>query len=166
MLTHQLLAWLLCVWNDCRDDSLEFARRQARKVFSEAAVASGYYDLFAQQTAFLALGAWPIVDLQPFMYRILRSQDASDGGWHYFDRILSRPSETFARVCYEQSPLLGWPIPYREEQFGALVKTIHQAHRGHATGLSICALGAFWRALAVVGEKISVKDGRTRGSIP
>ncbi len=114
VLTHQLLAWLLCVWNEGRDDALEFAQRLARRVLEETAVSGGYYDLLAQQTAFLALGAWPIGDLTPLVRDVLKSQDPSDGGWHYFDRTLSRASETWARVCCDRSPLLGWPIPYRE----------------------------------------------------
>ena len=164
VLTHQLLAWLLCVWNEGRDDALEFAQRLARRVLEETAVSGGYYDLLAQQTAFLALGAWPIGDLTPLVRDVLKSQDPSDGGWHYFDRTLSRASETWARVCCDRSPLLGWPIPYREEQLGVLASTVHHAHRGHATGLSICALGAFLRA--AVGGTMRVTVRANRGSIP
>jgi hypothetical protein len=158
VLTHQLLAWLFCVWNGCRDDAPHNARRMARRVFWEARHVSGYYDLLAQQTAFLALGAWPTADLQPLVRRVLRSQDANDGGWHYFERTLSGASEALTRVCYGESPLLGWPIRHREGQLGVLADAVHQAHRGHATALSVCALGVFWRA--------SVKARTSRGSTP
>ena len=65
VLTHQLLAWLLCVWNDSRDDALEFAQRLALRVLGETALTGGYHDLLAQQAAFLALGGWPTADLPP-----------------------------------------------------------------------------------------------------
>lgn len=165
VLTHQLLAWLFCVWNDCRHDAAEFARRAARKVFWETAGVVGYYDLLAQQTALLGLGGWPTADLEPLVRHILRSQDTSDGGWHYFDRRLSRASETLARICYDQSPLLGWPIPYREEKLGALANVVHQAHRAHATGLSICAAGVFCRATTLGAGAAGIKAGGNQDSI-
>lgn len=146
VLTHQLLAWLFCVWNGCRDDAVARARRLARRVFREAVHVRGYHDLLAQQTAFLALGGWPAAGLPPLIRRVLGSQDADDGGWHYFERRLAGASETLSRVCEGRSPLLGWPIACPEDQFAALVSTVHHAHRGHATALSICVLGLFSRA--------------------
>lgn len=142
VLTHQLLAWLFCVWNGSRDDASKRARWLARRVFWEATHVRGYHDLLAQQTAFLALGGWPTAGLEPLVRRVLRSQDSYDGGWHYFERRLSAASETLIRVCDGRSPLLGWP-PSFDEEFGILVNVVHRAHRGHATALSICALGVF-----------------------
>jgi hypothetical protein len=155
VLTHQLLAWLFCVWTGCRDDAPRRARRLARIVAWEAAHVRGYFDLLAQQTAFLALGGFPTAGLQPLIARILRNQDADDGGWHYFERKLSGPGEALTRVCLGRSPLLGWPIAHREDQLGALAEVVHRAHRGHATALSVCALGVFWRAVAAHTSKES-----------
>jgi hypothetical protein len=143
-LTHQLLAWLLCVWSGGRDDAAARASALARAVRAETARRGGDHDLLAQQTAMLALGGWPAPGLAPLARRILERQDARDGGWHYFERRVS-PAETFARVCEGRSALLGWPIPYEEERFGVLVRTMHHAHRGHATALSVCALGVWLR---------------------
>jgi hypothetical protein len=66
VLTHQLLAWLFCVWTGCRDDAPRRARRLARIVAWEAAHVRGYFDLLAQQTAFLALGGFPAAD-RPYL---------------------------------------------------------------------------------------------------
>ena len=54
---------------------------------------------------------------------------------------LSEPGETFMRVSEGRSPLLGWPIHCNEDDLGTLVAVIHDAHRGHATALALCALG-------------------------
>jgi hypothetical protein len=153
VLTHQLLAWLFCVWNGRVHDAPEGARRVARRVWGDATRARGYGDLLAQQAAFLALGGWPLVGLQPLVHRLLRNQDRGDGGWHYFERRLSGASETLSRVCDGRSPMLGWPIACAEGEFGALVTAVDRAHRGHTTALSICALGVF-------------RARTTRGSIP
>lgn len=146
---------MFCVWGGRRDDAIDRARHLGRRVFGEAVYARGHYDLFAQQTAFLALGGWPTAGLQPMIRRILENQDTDDGGWHYFERKLSGPSETLSRVCDGGSPLLGWPIPCPEGRFAALVNVVHHVHCGHATALSICALGVFARA---IGQ--SSKDSR------
>jgi hypothetical protein len=154
VLTHQLLAWLLCVWTGARTDAPRRARRVARAVAWETAHVRGYMDLLAQQTAFLALGGWPIAGLQPLIVRILSEQDA-DGGWHYFERKVSGAAEALTRVCLGGSPLLGWPLAYREDQLGALAEVVHHVHRGHATALSVCALGVFRRAVATQTSKTS-----------
>lgn len=148
VLTHQLLAWLFCIWGGRRDDAVGRVRLLAGRVFREAVHVRGYHDLLAQQTAFLALGGWPAARLQPLIRRILGSQDTDDGGWHYFERRLTGATETWSRVSEGRSPLLGWPIACPEDQFAALVSMVHHAHRGHATALSICALGLFSRAIA------------------
>jgi hypothetical protein len=140
-LTHQLLASLFCVWNGRPGDASRHARRLARQVVREAVPENGYHDLLAQQTAFLALGGWPTARLRPLIRRIIASQDPTDGGWHYFETRLSSPAETLGRVCFGDSALLGWPIPCREDQLGTLARAVHVAHRGHATALSVCALG-------------------------
>jgi hypothetical protein len=154
-LTHQLFAWLLCAWSRCHEDATRHARRLAPTVFLEAGGVPGYYDLLAQQVAFLALGGWPASRLEPLVQRILSSQDSSDGGWHYFESNELGPAQTWGRVCYNQSPLIGWPIPHEEEDLGAVVNAVHWAHRGHATALSVCALGVFSRAIA---DPVSARD--------
>ena len=152
-LTHQFLASLLHHWSRRRGARADCARRLGPRVFREAISRRGYGDLLAQQTAFLALSGWPMAGLEPLLRRLLRAQDAGDGGWHYFERTLSEPGETFLRVSEGRSPLLGWPIRCSEADFGTLVAVIHDAHRGHATALALCALG--------------VVTGRTsRGSTP
>ena len=151
VLTHQLLAWLFCVWRQAWPDARHIARQLAGAVFREAAQVGGYYDLLAQQTAFLALGAWPSDGLRPLVARILASQDAADGGWHYFETPSSDASASLSRVFCGWSPLMRWPIPYEEGQLDALARTIHRAHRGHATALSICALGVVWKATRGAG---------------
>jgi len=140
-LTHQFLASLLHHWSNRRGAGADCARRVGTRVFREAIRRRGYVDLLAQQTAFLALSGWPMAGLAPLLRRLLRAQDAGDGGWHYFERKLSEPGETFMRVSEGRSPLLGWPIHCNEDDLGTLVAVIHDAHRGHATALALCALG-------------------------
>jgi hypothetical protein len=151
VLTHQLLAWLFCVWSQVRPDARLMARRLAGAVFREAARVGGYHDLLAQQSAFLALGAWPPDSLRGLVGRILASQDAADGGWHYFEVSSLDASASLSRVLYGLSPLIGGSIPREETQLAALARTLHRVHRGHATGLSICALGVLWEATGGTG---------------
>lgn len=141
VLTHQLLTWLLYLWNRGPEEATRRIRRLGDTVRREADRLGAYHDLLAQQTAFLALGGWPSNDLRPLIARILADQDARDGGWHYFETNTLDAAAVLGRVACGWSPLIGLPVAGEERHLGRMAATLRHVHRAHATALSLCALG-------------------------
>jgi len=125
-LTHQLLAWLLCIKRQHRlDEAHTMASRLAWRLHHQVknCQCKVYYDLFAESIAFLGMAGFPPHLLIEEYRHILKNQ-CSDGGWFFEELPIEHPQ----------------------------LNTIQ--HRGHATGLSICALAYLLRAFKTRALKL------------
>jgi len=143
-LSHQLLAWVVCVKLGHRlDEARERSGRLAWRLFHEIAHCAlpVHYDLAVERVAFLGLAGFPRVLLNEEYRRILSSQDPRDGGW-WFTRNPADQRAMLDNAHLGASPLVRPARPYREQPGAeAVLERIEFLHRGHATGLSLWALG-------------------------
>jgi hypothetical protein len=164
-LAHQLLSWVLCVKNGHRlDEARERVSCLAPWLMRELDLYPFLYDdLFAESIAFLALAGVPVRWLTGHFHRLLRLQDPQDGKWRY----TREPAELMwvvENAHLGRSPLLRLGAiqqPYYEtrdplEEF----RRLENFHHGHATGLTLWALGiclreAHQRATSSAAQKTS-----------
>jgi len=145
-LAHQLLSWILCVKNGHRSDE---ARERVACLTPWLLRELDLYpflldDLFAESVAFLALAGFPVRWLTGHFHRLLAMQDPRDGKWCYSrdpgelmwvleNAHLGR--SPLVRPGAIQQPYYQTPDPLQE------FRRLENFHHGHATGLSLWALG-------------------------
>lgn len=145
-LSHQLLAWVVCLKAGHRtDESRERAGRLAWRLFHEIqhGPPAVHYDLFAERIAFLLLAGFPLERLAEELLQVLASQDQGDGGW-WFTRVPADQASMIENAHLGSSPMVRPGKSYRDQADPeAALRRLQTLHRGHATGLSLWALG-FW----------------------
>ncbi len=144
LLTHQWIAWLLCLKRQYHlREAEEKVPMLAWRMYHELKNCpfEVYYDLFAERVAFLGLAGFPLRCLREEYVRILQSQDVDDGGWYFFSATKDDQLSVLYNVLTGQSPLIDRPRWYNEnEELDDQGSYLMNVHRGHATGLSIWAL--------------------------
>lgn len=144
-LAHQLLAWAVCIKAGCRTvDARERAGRLSWRLFHE--IRQGppvHYDLFAERLAFLLLAGFPREPLTNELLQVVSAQDPGDGGW-WFTRVPADQASMLKDAHLGSSPLVRPAKPYQHHKDPEeTLRRVGILHRGHATGLSLWALG-FW----------------------
>jgi hypothetical protein len=147
-LAHQLLAWVVCLKAGHRpDEARATAGRLAWRLFHEVRLSPlpVHYDLVAERIAFLALAGFPLERLADGFRLILAAQDREDGGW-WFTRDPADQAAMLEQAHLGASPLAKPAKPWRDQPDAEAVRRrLEGIHRGHATGLSLWALG-LWLA--------------------
>lgn len=145
-LSHQLLAWVICLKQGHRtDEAREKTGRLAWRLFHEIQYGppAVHYDLFVERIAFLLLAGFPLERLTEGLLQVLASQDQEDGGW-WFTRVPADQASMIENAHLGSSPMIRPGKSYREHADPeAAFRRLQTLHRGHATGLSLWALG-FW----------------------
>jgi hypothetical protein len=142
-LTHQMLAWILCLKNGHRvDEARQRISGLAPRLMSELDLYP-FDDLVAEGTAFLALAGFPVDRLTRHFSRLLQAQDSQTGLWRY-TRDAAEQMWLVENAHLGRSPLLRpgavqpydrAPDPLRE------FRRLETLHHGHTTGLTLWGLG-------------------------
>lgn len=156
-LTHQLLAWILCLKNGHRvDEARQRICGLSPRLMGELDLYP-FDDLVAEGTAFLALAGFPMDRLARHFDRLLQAQDPQTGLWRYTqDR--AEQMWLIENAHLGRSPLLRLgavqaydraPDPLQE------FRRLETLHHGHTTGLTLWGLG-------VLLHTVGCRDGRPR----
>lgn len=142
-LTHQLLAWILCLKKGHRiDEARQRIGGLAPRLMNELDLYP-FDDLVAEGTAFLALAGFPLDRLTDPFSRLLQVQDPQTGRWRY-TRDEGEQMWLVENAHLGRSPLFrlgavpGYaasPEPLRE------FRRLETLHHGHTTGLALWGLG-------------------------
>jgi hypothetical protein len=142
-LTHQLLAWILCLKKGHRvDEARQRIGSLAANVISELDLYP-FDDLVAEGTAFVALAGFPVERLASQFLRLLDAQDPATGRWRY-TQSAAEQMWLVENAHRGGSPLLrlGAVQAYgRAVDPLAEFRRLEILHHGHTTGLALWALG-------------------------
>jgi hypothetical protein len=148
-LSHQLLAWVLCLKVGHRiDEASGLACAAGWRLFNEIERGPSrvHRDLAIERLVFLGLSGFPLTRLSAPYTELLESQDPRDGGW-WFTAVPSEQDAMLERVHLGASPLIKTKRPYRAEaEPEAARRRLEVLHRGHTTGLGVWALGLWLTA--------------------
>jgi amino acid adenylation domain-containing protein len=164
-LTHQLLAWILCLKNGHRvDEARQRILGLAPRLLSELDLYP-FDDLVAEGTAFLALAGFPLDRLTRHFQRLLQAQDSRTGVWRY-TRDAAEQMWLVENAHLGRSPMfrLGAVQPYdRAPDPLREFRRREILHHGHTTGLALWGFGVLLHASA---QAAGTRSTGLSGSMP